>query len=481
MDVSKLLLTGTARSIGAAIASGELTSQDATCWYLARISRFNGGERGINAVRTISPAAMEQAATADRELAAGRSRGPLHGVPYLLKDNVFTTDGATAAAGSRALAGFVPPYEATLVTRLREAGAVLLGKTNLTELADFVSDVMPSEFSGAAGVVRNPLGTKYDRGQGSSVGSAAAVAARFCAFAIGTETQNSIQTPATFTSVVGFKPTVGRVSRYGVVPLAPSQDSPGPLTVCVGDADLVFGAIAGADMRDTATLLLLGDAEDAQEARKLKGVRVGIPRRFIADNVMNTGRASAFARVLAALSHAGAVIIDPCDLPSAEQLNEVRSCVFRTEFKESLDALLGSLRPSGITSMKDLIAWNSAHPGAIPYGQSLLEAANASTGILAPQYIHDRRHDIALALDRGILAALRAGSADVLLAPMTAAARCTGKAGAPVIALPAGRDASGAPFGITLFAAPGDDRVLLRIAAAIEKVIGERIEPELED
>ena len=165
MDISRLLLAGTARSIGAAIASGELTSQDATCWYLARIARFNGGERGINAVRTLSPAAMEQAAAADRELAAGRSRGPLHGVPYLLKDNVFTADGATAAAGSRALADFVPPYEATLVTRLRDAGAVLLGKTNLTEFADFVSDVMPSEFSGAGGVVRNPLGTKYDRGQ----------------------------------------------------------------------------------------------------------------------------------------------------------------------------------------------------------------------------------------------------------------------------------------------------------------------------
>jgi amidase len=479
MDISKLLLTGTARSIGAAVAAGELSSQDATRWYLARIARFNGSERGINAVRTLSPAAMEQAAAADREVAAGRVRGPLHGVPYLLKDNVFTTDGSTAAAGARAFADFVPRYEATLVTRLRESGAVLLGKTNMTEFADFVSDVMPSEFSGAGGVVRNPLGTKYDRGQGSSVGSAAAVAARFCAFAIGTETQNSIQTPATFTSVVGFKPSVGRVSRHGVVPLVPSQDSPGPLTVCVDDAYLVFGAIAGADMRDTATLSWSSDAGGREGTENLKGVRIGVPRRFIADSVMTTDRTPAFARILAALTDAGAAIVDPCDLPSAQQLDQVRSCVFRTEFKESLNALLVALRPSGIASMEDLIAWNSAHPDAIPYGQSLLNAANTTTGILGSQYIDDRRRDIALALDGGILAALRAGPADVLLAPMTAAAKCTGKAGAPVVAVPAGRDASGAPFGITLFAAPGDDRALLRTAAAIEAVIGERIEPDL--
>jgi amidase len=481
MDVSTLLSTGTARSIGAAIAAGELSSEDATRWYLARIERFNGGKRGINAVRTLSPTAMEQAAAADRELAVGRPRGPLHGVPYLLKDNVFTADGATAAAGARALAGFVPPYEATLVTRLREAGAVLLGKTNLTEFADFVSDVMPSEFSGAGGVVRNPVGTRYDRGQGSSVGSAAAVAARFSAFAIGSETQNSIQTPATFTSLVGFKPTVGRVSRHGVVPLVPSQDSPGPLTVCVADARLIFDAVAGGDARDTATLAWFNDAANETEIRNLRGLRIGVPRRYIADNVLNADLTPAFARVLAAMSKAGAEIIDPCDLPSAEQLNEVRSCVFRTEFKESLNGLLGTMRPSGIASMSDLIAWNSAHAGAIPYGQSLLEAANATNGLRTAQYINDRRRDIALAVDGGIVAALRAASAHVLLAPMSAAAKCTGKAGAPVIAIPAGRDASGAPFGITLFAAPGDDRALLRIAAAVEQLIGERIEPQLAD
>jgi amidase len=480
-DISTLLLTGTARSIGSAIVAGDITSREVTAWYLSRIERLNGGERGINAVRTISPNAMAQAAEADQELAAGRRRGPLHGVPFLLKDNVFTADGCAASAGSRALATFVPPYEATLVTRLREAGAVLLGKTNLTEFADFVSDVMPSEFSGAGGVVRNPLGTRYDRGQGSSVGSAACVAARFCAFAIGSETQNSIQTPATFTSIVGFKPTVGRVSRHGVVPLVPSQDSPGPLTVDVADAALVFDAIAGADMNDSLTLSFFADPSgaDVDVAATVRGLRIGVPRRFIADNVLNDERRAAFDDVLARLSAAGAVIVDPCDLPSAEQLNEVRSCVFRTEFKESLNQLLRALEPCGIASMEDLIAWNRANPDAIPYGQSLLEAANATTGIRAAQYIADRRRDLALSVDAGIVAALRAGSADVLLAPMTAAAKCTGKAGAPVVAIPAGADATGAPFGITVFSAPGEDRALLRAAAAIERVIAKRIEPKL--
>jgi amidase len=475
MDMSGLLLTGSARAIGAAIARREITSVEATRWYLARIERFNGGELGINAVRAVSPLALAQAEQADREVAAGSVRGPLHGVPYLVKDNVFTADGCTACAGARALEGFVPPHAATLVTRLEAAGAVLLGKTNLTEFADFVSDVMPSEFSGAGGVVRNPLGSCYERGQGSSVGSAAAVAARFCAFAIGSETQNSIQTPATFSSIVGFKPTVGRVSRHGVVPLVPSQDTAGALAICVDDASLVLQAMAGADMRDTATLAYFPDVGGGDAAGSLQGVRIGVPRRFVADAVMNASREQAFEQVLGALSRAGAVIVDPCDLPSAEQLHEVRSCVFRTEFKAGLDALLESYQPCGMRSMADIIAWNAAHPEAIPYGQSLLEAANATAGIHAAQYVLDRRRDVALSVAGGIVGALRVGNADVLLSPMTAAAKCTGKAGAPVIALPAGRDKSGAPFGVTLYAEPGADARLLRIAAAVEQAAGQRM------
>lgn len=471
-----ILATGTARSIGVAIAAGTLTSVAATQWYLQRIARLNGGERGLNCVRALSPLALDAAHRADAELAAGLRRGPLHGVPYLVKDNFFTADGNPASAGSKALEHFIPPYEATVVRRLADAGAVLLGKTHLTEFADFVSDTMPAEFSGVGNVVRHPLGLRYGRGQGSSVGSAAAVAARLCAFAIGSETQNSIQAPAMSSSIVGFKPTVGRVSRHGVIPLVPSQDSPGPLSLTVEDAALVFQVLQGLDMRDTATLAC---HPDPGAGKKLQGLRIGIPRRAMADAVVTEGSKPAFGNALRALEDAGAVIVD-ADLPSAEQLAEVRSCVFRTEFKESLNAMLQALRPCGMKSMADIIEWNRAHPAAIPYGQSLLEAANAAESTDSSRYIEDRRRDIALSLHAGIRAALFGAGADVLLVPMTAAAKCTGKAGAPVVAIPAGLDAEGQPFGVTVFAEPGQDAALLAAAVEIEQVIGRRIEPALD-
>ncbi len=476
-SIADLLKTGTARSIGAAIAAGRITSTEATAWYLARIGRLSDGRDGLNCVRGTSPLAVQAARQADAELAAGHSRGPLHGVPYLIKDNVFTADGAPASAGAKALEHFVPPYEATVVRRLRDAGAILLGKTHLTEFADFVSDRMPAEFSAVGGVVRHPLSLRFDRGQGSSVGSAAAVAATLCAFAIGSETQNSIQAPAISSSIVGFKPSAGSVSRHGIIPLVPSQDSPGPLTRNVDDAALVFDVLRGADMHDTATL---GRHLEAGQGSSLRGLRIGVPRRFMADTVLDEDRAPVFEDALRALAQAGAVIVDPCDLPSAEQLDEVRSCVFRTEFKASLNVLLQALAPCGMSSMADIVAWNLAHPAAIPYGQSLLEAANDSAGILSRQYIDDRRRDIALSLDAGIRAASMTGCADVLLSPMTAAAKCTGKAGAPVVAIPAGKDKAGNPFGVTVFTQPGRDLALLQAARAIEGVIGRRIEANLE-
>lgn len=474
-DLFSLLALGSARAIGAAIAAGELTSLAATEWYLSRIERLNAGADGLNCVRSLSRLAREEAKRADAERAAGRIRGALHGVPFLVKDNVFTLDGSFASAGASALATFLPPVEATLVARLRDAGAVLLGKTNLTEFADFVSDTMPAEFSGVGGVVRNPLGQPYGRGQGSSVGSAAAVAAGLCAFAIGSETQNSIQAPAVHSSVVGFKPTVGRVSRYGLIPLVPSQDSPGPLTRTVDDARLVYQAMAGADMNDTATLADF--PPEHPRASALQGLRIGVPRRFIADAALSDSGKTLLAQRLASLAQAGAIIVDPCDLPSAEQLHEVRSCVFRSEFKASLNSLLSTFAPCGMSSLHDIIHWNQANPEAIPYGQSLLEAAEAAPDIRSAHYLRDRRQDVALSLDAGILAALKSSGAEVLLAPGSAAAKCTGKAGAPVVAIPAGQDVQGLPFGVTLFGAPGEDLRLLEAAQAVEAAIGQRVLP----
>jgi amidase len=476
-DVDRLLIAGSIESIGLAFRAGELLIEDATTWFLQRIAAFNHGTKNLNAIHSVAPAALDDAKRLSRELQRGNDRGALHGIPVLLKDNILTTD-MTASAGAAALAGFRPSRDAFVVEKLRAAGAVILGKTNMTEFADYVSDVMPSGFSSAGGVVANPHGIAYDRGQGSSVGSAAAVAASFAIFAIGTETQNSIQTPACCTSVVGYKPTVGLVGRSGIVPLVPSQDTPGPLCRSVADAISVIEAIAGPDGRDL--LSMQPDCATSFNVRNcgIAGLRIGVPRRCQADRAEFGRVMENFENALSRLSAAGAVIVDPCDLPSAEQLQDARSSVFRCEFKNALNVFLeenGS--PCGLRSLEDIIAWNAAHPDHIPYGQSLLLAANETS--LHAGYFRDRRRDVVLGRTAGIDAALTLGDVDVLIAPMGAAAKCTGKAGSPVVALPVGLDAAGAPFGVTVYARKGDDRRLLAVAAAIDREIGDRREPVL--
>jgi amidase len=475
-DVETVLLEGSIADIGDLYRTRRASVVDVVSWFLSRIQRL----RHLNAVRDVSARALYDARRADQILAEDRATGPLHGIPVLLKDNIFTGCGMRASAGSKALSDFRPTRDATLVARLRAAGAIVLGKTNMTEFADYVSDVMPSEFSGAGGVVKNPHGIRYDRGQGSSVGSAAAIAAALAPVAIGTETQNSIQTPACYSSVVGYKPSTGLVSRAGVVPLVSSQDSPGPLARSVADAALVGAILAGPDPRDTLTLghsqTVLSGAIDRES---LAGVRLGVPRRQIATRAEFAAVMPLFEATLAKLSRAGASLVDPCDLPSAEQLQEVRSSVFRTEFKAALNALLEDCgAPCGIGSLSDVIAWNEAHADAIPFGQSLLLAAQATSGLSDPTYRSDRARDIALSLDAGIRAALAMNDVDVLVAPMGAAAKCTGKAGAPVLAVPAGVDAAGTPFGISVFGAPGDDTKLFAIGGAIERELdGRRMPP----
>jgi amidase len=475
-DIERALLNGSVGELGALYRSRRLSATEATSWYLKRIERLSE----LNAVREISRRALHEAKAADARFATGVDLGSLDGIPVLVKDNIFV-GGMKTCAGAKALAQFAPERDASVVTRLRAAGCVVLGKTNMTEFADYVSDKMPSEFSAAGGVVKNPHGIRYDRGQGSSVGSAAAVAASLAPLALGSETQNSIQTPACYSSVVGYKPSAGRVSRAGVVPLVPSQDSPGPLARCVADAALVGAALAGADPRDTWTLTFAQcSAPDAGKVADLRGLRIGIPRRQIAARAEFEDLIPLFETALSKLSSAGARIVDPCDLPSAEQLQDVRSSVFRTEFKVALNTVLEDCNGrAGVTSLAEIIAWNERNPDAIPYGQSLLIAAQEANGLSDPTYRADRARDIALSLHAGIAAALSMHDVDVLVAPMGAAAKCTGKAGAPVLAIPAGKQSSGTPFGITLFCRPGDDALLLAIGAAAERALDGRELPKL--
>jgi amidase len=396
----------------------------------------------------------------------------------LLKDNILAKGGMTASAGAAALSDYVPTSDAVLVARLKNAGAIVLGKSNMTEFADYVSDVMPSEFSGAGGVVRNPHGVPYGRGQGSSVGPAAAVAAAFAPFAIGSETQNSIQAPASHSSVFGFKPTVGVVSRAGMFPLVPSQDSPGPLTRSAADAALVMKALAGPDIRDSITLATAYSTLSKFHLSDVTGARIGVMRRAQADRPEFRAVMPAFENALSRLSRGGAVIVDPCDLPAADRLQELRSSVFRAEFKAALNAFLADHGSAcGIDSLATLIKWNEAHPDRIPYGQALLIAAQASE--LDDKYIADRANDIALSRTAGIDAAISMAGVDALIAPMAAAAKCSGKAGTPIAAIPVGTDSSGAPFGVTLLAPSGHDRRLLEIASFVERQIGVRQSPRL--
>ena len=477
-DIENVLMRGSIAELRALYVERRLSVTDAVNWYLSRINDISQKGPAINAVREVSLRAIDDAKRADVAIASGEDLQALHGIPVLLKDNILTGDGMKAAAGAAALRDFQPDADATLVKRLRSAGAIVLGKTNLTEFADFVSDVMPSGHSGNGGVVKNPHGIEYGRGQGSSVGSAAAVAASLCMFAIGTETQNSIQTPASYSSVVGYKPTVGLISTAGIVPLVPSQDSPGPLTRSVEDAILVASVLVVTDVRDKASLISSREMMDGLSCQGLKDIRVGVMRKQMADREEFLPFLPFFENVLKKLSTAGATMIDPCDLPSAEQLQEVRSSVFRTEFKASLNNFLQENKsPCGIDSMESLIAWNEARPECIPYGQSLLLASNATKGIDDAQYQSDRARDISLSVTEGIDAAMNMFDVDVLIAPMGAAAKLTGKAGAPVIAIPCGMGPDLTPFGVTIIAKVGDDARLLAIGSQIERVVGERKVP----
>jgi amidase len=480
-DLEILLETGSIAQIGQAYRHGLISIEQAIDWFLARIEHLNHAGPKLNAVKAISKTAIEEARRLDSELAAAQDRGPLHGIAVLIKANVMMGSEYTVHAGVAALRNFRPAMTATLITRLRAAGAIILGQTNMTEFADYVADGMPAGFSGAEGMVLNPHGLAYGRGQGSSVGSAAAVAAGFAPLAIGGETQNSIQTPACYSSVVGYKPSLGALTRAGIMPLVPTQDAPGFIGRHVADVATAAAAVSGADVRDAASMQWPIDRQEgAVRCSGLSELRIGVPRRAMADRPQFAEVMPQFEAALAALACAGATLIDPCDLPSADALQDVRSTVFATEFKESLNCFLEDHRPSAdVHTLADLIAWNIAHPETMPYGQSLLIAAEATYGTSHPAYIADKRRDLQLSRAAGIDAAIRIGNVDVLIAPMGAAAKCTGKAGAPTLAIPVGVSADDTPFGVTLYARWGDDQMVLAAGTLIEAHIGDRRLPKI--
>ena len=465
----------------AAMDAGRLTSAELTRHFLQRIETYDRGGPHLNAVLEVNPEALEIAEALDREHASTGPRGSLHGIPVLLKDNICTADRLHTSAGSLAFKDVVALRDAFLVTRLREAGAVILGKANMTEWANFMTTGMPAGYSSRGGQVVNPYEAALSPG-GSSSGSAVAVTADLCTVAVGTETSGSILSPANQNSVVGIKPTVGLVSRSGIVPIAASQDTAGPLARTVADAAALLGVLAGADPGDRATRASRAHARPDYTAsldpRGLEGARVGVPRAVFFER-LSAAEMPVVAAALRALRDAGATLVDPADIPTARAVTDFRSDVMLYEFKRGLNRYLTGLgAASPVKSLRDLIRFNEARPReTLRFGQVLLLAAQSTSGLGAPTYRVSRAEDLRLSRTEGLDPLMERERLDALVFPGWTGAAIGAKAGYPSIIVPAGYTADGAPLGLTLLGRAWSEPSLIRLAYAFEHATRHRRPP----
>jgi amidase len=458
------------------MAAGELTSRALTAAYLERIEAIDRGEPKLNSVIEINPEALAIAEKLDAERRAGRVRGPLHGIPILLKDNIATADHMQTTAGSLALIGHKPPRDAHLVTRLREAGAVVLGKTNLSEWANFRGERSISGWSGRGGQTRNPY--VLDRNpSGSSSGSGAAVSANLCVAAIGTETNGSILSPARACGVVGLKPTVGVVSRSGVIPIAAAFDTAGPMTRTVRDAALVLAALAGADESDGATKAM--PPRLAQELLAtpppgaLKGARIGLVRGAGARPETDP----VFLAAIETLRAAGAEIVDAGELPDLRAANRARIEVMLFEMKAGINAYLAELGPNArMKTLADVIRFNDEHWASEQplFGQQHFLKSQTKGPLTDPAYLAalelcqraSRSEGIDALMDRHRLDAIVGGGGG--LAAM---------AGYPSITVPAGFNGE-MPAGFIMYTRAWQEAKLIALAADFEARAKARREPK---
>ena len=411
-----LIDTGTIPELEAAMDSGQLTAESLTQAFIERIAASNDT---LHAVIDLDPHALEEARRLDAERAAGTLRGPLHGIPVLIKDNIETR-GLPTTAGSLALAGNRTGRDAPAVARLRAAGAVILGKTNLTEWANFRTAGSSSGWSGVGGQTRNP----YDLTRspcGSSSGSGVAVAARLAVAAIGTETNGSIVCPSSVNGVVGVKPTVGLVSRTGIVPIAHSQDTAGPMTRYVADAAIMLSVLAGPDERDPATRSAAGqfgqDYSAALDAGALEGLRIGVVRSAAG---FNYGVDQLLEHAIRDLERGGAVIVDDLRLDPPPGFGDDTFDVLLYEFKHDLNAYLATLpAPANMLDLAGLIQFNLAHADQeMPYfRQTIFEAAAAKGSLQSPEYQQALERVHVETREQGIDRLLGDYALDVLLAP----------------------------------------------------------------
>ena len=524
-----------------ALADGRITSRQLVTEYLTRIALY---EDQLKAIITVNPRVLEEADARDRERAQGKVRGPLHGIPIAIKDNIHTMDMPTTG-GAVAFEGYRPPYEATVTRLLRDAGAIIIAKTVLTELANWVAGPptpMPANFSGLAGYGLNPYDPRRDPREGTNDGrpalltggssSGIGTAASFWAANVGTETSGSILSPANQNMLVGIKPTVGRVSRYGIIPITADQDTAGPMARTVTDAAILLGALEGPapDPNDPATrtcpLTPNRDYTVFLKRDALKGARIGVPRAFFYDKYtppgetatrggLNDDQARVMAEAIEVLRREGAVIVDPADPPSvvdpdpaqnhtlwglcsgapgAKATDANCSVTFKYGMKRDFNLWLQSLGPTApVKSLTELRQYNLARPsrGAIKYGQSQLDISDEmDLDADRARYEADRAKDIRLAGTNGIDAIMKAQRLDALLFPGTTGALIASRPGYPSVIVPWGVIANAptppfpdgfaarpAPFGVTFTGMACSEARLIELSYAFEQATKRRVPP----
>jgi amidase len=525
----------------AAMEQGRITSRELVTQYLTRIAFY---EDKLHAAITVNRHALEEADERDRERAQGRIRGPLHGIPVAIKDNIHTTNMPTTG-GALAFDGFVPPYEATLVKNLRDAGAIIVAKTGMTELANWVAGSpmpMPGNYNAVGGFGMNPYDPRRDPREGTADGrpalqtggssSGIGTAANLWAGNVGTETSGSILSPANQNMLAGIKPTVGRISRYGVIPITADQDSPGPMAKSVTDAAILLGALEGAapDPNDPATKTCTPppgrDYTRNLKADGLKGARIGIPRALFYDKTtppgakdprggLNDDQAKVMAEAIEILKQQGAVIVDPADIPSIVTKDENNnfvtwgtcsgvdgakgkdancSVVLKYGMKRDFNKWLASLGPAApVKTLTALREWNITHTkaGAIRYGESNLDISDEmDVEADRARYETDRARDIALAGTHGIDEVMKANSLDALLFPGANGAAIAAKPGYPTVivpfglvpnapkpAFPDGFDAKPGPLGVSFTGMACSEPRLIELAYGFERATKRRVPP----
>jgi amidase len=486
----------TIADLQAAMSSGKYTAHSITKRYLDRIDDIDKRGPAINSVIELNPDALAIASELDRERKSGRLRGPLHGIPVLIKDNIDTHDRMMTTAGSLALEGSIARQDATVAKKLRDAGAVIIGKTNLSEWANFRSSHSSSGWSGRGGQTKNPY--VLDRNPcGSSSGTGAAIAANLAVIGVGTETDGSVVCPSNANSLVGIKPTLGLISRAGIIPIAHSQDTAGPMCRTVTDAAILLAAMTGMDPRDPVTetmpLKALNGYSKFLDPNGLRGARIGVQRKSFG---FNDAVDKLLNECIDAIKRLGATVVDPADIPTQGKFDDTELEVLLYEFKADLNKYLASLGPSApVKSLKEIIDFNEKNrPRELPYfGQDIMIKAEAKGPLTEKKYLNALAKNHLMSRTQGIDSVMTKNKLDAIIAPTGGPpwptdlangdhftggySTASAVAGYPHITVPAGY-LFGMPVGISFFGRAWSEPTLIKFAYAFEQATKARRAPQ---